>query len=163
MGDMYGAHWVSRFSGLLIEGKALWLEELKQFNANNLAKALKVVKDVYPEKPPTLEQFSTLVKNQKNYRPGHESYKLFQSEPDLDKNKANQAIGENRLKEIRSGLDYDHDEYCQMINDCSERESKLNDWENSFISSCLETVVDKGIMASPKQREIINRIWEKVT
>ena len=163
MKEMYGAPWVSRFSGTLTEGKALWLEELKKFKDIDIAKALKVVKAVYPAKPPTLQEFSALVLNQKNYKPGYQGHAEFISEPDIEKNKAAEATGRTHLSEIRGGLEYDHDEYCQMINDCSERESKLNDWENSFISSCLETVVDKDIMASPKQREIINRIWKKVT
>ena len=57
---------------------------------------------------------------------------------------------------------YDAEEIAAMVNDCIERESKLTDWENTFIASCSE-LIDRGWMLSEKQVDIINRIWDRVT
>lgn len=55
-----------------------------------------------------------------------------------------------------------HDEYVQMIDDCEKRESKLSEWEQSFIDS-LSTQVGRGQSLSNKQAEVLERIWERVT
>ena len=54
------------------------------------------------------------------------------------------------------------EEWLAMIDDCEERESRLTDWETNFI----ELVSDRlavGSDLTPKQNEILNNIWEKVT
>ena len=56
----------------------------------------------------------------------------------------------------------DHDEHVQMVTDCENRESKLSDWERSFIDS-LRNQLDRGRTLSAKQIDILNTIWEKVT
>ncbi len=58
--------------------------------------------------------------------------------------------------------DYDEDEIIQMIDDCVERESKLNDWERNFISS-IGDKADKHIMLSQPQRDKLDDIWNRVT
>lgn len=58
--------------------------------------------------------------------------------------------------------DYNNEEYLQMINDCFDRESQLSDWERGFMSTCLG-MAEKNIMLSGKQREILDRVWERVT
>ena len=62
---------------------------------------------------------------------------------------------------VNTMSDYNEEEIIQMINDCAERESKLNDWERGFISSVGDKA-DKGIMLSARQREILNKTWERV-
>ena len=54
-----------------------------------------------------------------------------------------------------------HDEHQQMLQDCIERESKLTDWERSFIDSVSEQITRRSL--SPKQAEILDSIWERVT
>lgn len=58
--------------------------------------------------------------------------------------------------------DYNSKEIAQMIDDCQNRESQLNDWERSFLSTC-GNMSDKNIMLSQPQLENLNRIWERVT
>ena len=53
-------------------------------------------------------------------------------------------------------------EHAQMIADCEARESRLSDWERSFIDS-VSTQVNAGRSLSPKQAEILDRIWDKAT
>lgn len=54
------------------------------------------------------------------------------------------------------------EEWQEMINDCQERESKLTEWEEGFIDS-IEEQLDERQSLSPKQVEILERIWEKAT
>jgi len=86
---------------LLAAGKTDWLKELKKFRVSHVRKALKVVKDIYPGKPPTLEQFSALVSNQKNCKPGHGSNKIFETEPGIKENRASESAGKSYLDKIR--------------------------------------------------------------
>lgn len=54
------------------------------------------------------------------------------------------------------------EEVEQMIEDCENRESKMNDWERDFIQSVREQV-DRGNGMSPKQIETLEAIWDKIT
>ena len=54
------------------------------------------------------------------------------------------------------------DEYYTMIEDCEKRESRMTEWEQSFIASVSEQLTTRGSL-SPKQIELIDRIWERVT
>lgn len=53
-------------------------------------------------------------------------------------------------------------EYLQMIEDCEDREDRLNDWEREFIDS-IKTQIVIGRALSPKQAERLDEIWEKAT
>lgn len=53
-------------------------------------------------------------------------------------------------------------EHEQMIADCEARESRLSDWERSFIDS-IGTQIAAGRTLSSKQAEILDRIWESAT
>lgn len=53
-------------------------------------------------------------------------------------------------------------EYLQLIDDCEARESRLSDWERSFISS-IRSQVEGGATLSPKQIEKLDSVWEKAT
>jgi len=99
----YGSRWVMLFNSadLLAAGKADWLKELKKFNITHIRKVLKIVKSVYPKKPPTLMQFSALATNQKNCKPGHGGNKLFITEPGIKENKAGGSVGKTYLDKIR--------------------------------------------------------------
>ena len=54
------------------------------------------------------------------------------------------------------------DEVSQMIADCEARESRLTEWEASFIDS-LSKQLERGRSLTEKQDETLNRIWDKVT
>lgn len=54
------------------------------------------------------------------------------------------------------------DDTSQMIEDCEERESRLTDWERSFIDSIKEQY-SRGRGLSLKQSEALDRIWTKAT
>lgn len=56
----------------------------------------------------------------------------------------------------------DRDEHAQMIEDCENRESKLSDWERSFIDSISKQMAD-GRTLTEKQAERLDAIWERVT
>jgi len=56
----------------------------------------------------------------------------------------------------------DRDEHATMVADCVQRESKLSDWERSFIDS-LDNRLAKGLGLTEKQVERLDEIWEKVT
>ena len=55
-----------------------------------------------------------------------------------------------------------HDEHQQMIADCESRESKLTDWERTFVDSLADQLAD-GRRLSEKQAETLDRIWDRVT
>lgn len=54
------------------------------------------------------------------------------------------------------------DDNEQMLKDCEDRESKLTDWERSFIDSLQRQWEVKGSL-SPRQAEVLEKIWERVT
>ena len=85
--------------------KQEWLKSLKTYSAQQIGKALSRVKEVYPKKPPNLEQFKALVHSLKNGKAGYQSFNLWKSEDELEENKANLDIGQTYLNQIRnSGL-----------------------------------------------------------
>lgn len=54
------------------------------------------------------------------------------------------------------------EEHAQMIADCEARESRLSDWERSFVDSIGEQIA-QGRSLTPRQAETLDRIWEKAT
>ena len=54
------------------------------------------------------------------------------------------------------------EEQAQMIEDCEKRESKLSDWERTFIES-LSHQLAQGRLLTTKQAETLDEIWERVT
>jgi len=54
------------------------------------------------------------------------------------------------------------DEHQQMIDDCITRESRLNEWEQTFIDS-LSRQLDNDNRPTIKQIETLNNIWESAT
>lgn len=54
------------------------------------------------------------------------------------------------------------DEYLQMIHDCEKRESRLSDWERSFIDSFSQQIA-MGRVPSAKQIEVLDKTWERAT
>ncbi len=52
----------------------------------------------------------------------------------------------------------DNGELETMVEDILKREEKLSDWERGFISD-----IECQKRFSPKQAEIINKIWDRVT
>lgn len=54
------------------------------------------------------------------------------------------------------------DDHAQMIEDCEKRESKLDDWERTFIDSIAHQLTRDQAL-TPKQAEKLDQIWERVT
>lgn len=54
------------------------------------------------------------------------------------------------------------DDILAMIQDCENRESKLTDWERSFIDS-ISTRLGNDNRLTTKQEELLEQIWERVT
>lgn len=52
--------------------------------------------------------------------------------------------------------------YLQLIHDCEARESRLNDWERTFIDS-IRRQVEAGHRPTIKQIETLDRVWENAT
>lgn len=53
-------------------------------------------------------------------------------------------------------------EHEQMVVDCENRESKLSDWERTFIDSIGKQLGD-GKSLTEKQADRLEQIWERVT
>lgn len=53
----------------------------------------------------------------------------------------------------------DMDEFRQMVDDCEQRESRMTEWERTFIDSLSR--LDRA--PSAKQVETLNEIWDRVT
>jgi hypothetical protein len=54
-----------------------------------------------------------------------------------------------------------NDEVNQMLSDCEQRSGKLTEWETNFIDSLQRQLETKFI--TPKQYEVLERIWERIT
>lgn len=54
------------------------------------------------------------------------------------------------------------DEYVQMLKDCEDRESRLNDWERGFVDSVGKYIENGGSISGP-QIETLEKIWERAT
>lgn len=54
------------------------------------------------------------------------------------------------------------DEYITMLEDCEKRESRITEWEQSFVDSLKDQIL-KGRRPSQKQTETLDNIWEKAT
>jgi hypothetical protein len=53
-------------------------------------------------------------------------------------------------------------EQLQLIDDCEARESRLTDWERSFMDS-IRTQIEKGRALTEKQAERLQKIWDRAT
>ncbi len=53
-------------------------------------------------------------------------------------------------------------EYAQMVEDCEKRESRLTEWEQSFIDSIGQQLLKERPL-SVKQIETLEKIWERAT
>lgn len=56
----------------------------------------------------------------------------------------------------------DRDEALTLVEDCENRESKLTDWERTFIDS-IKRQLEVGNSLTIAQDEKLNEIWERVT
>lgn len=54
------------------------------------------------------------------------------------------------------------DDSLQLIEDCEARESRLSDWERTFVSD-LRTWLELGRTLTKNQRERLDEVWERVT
>lgn len=54
------------------------------------------------------------------------------------------------------------DEYLQMVEDCENRESRMSEWEQTFIAS-IRTQLESERALTLNQTECLDRVWEHVT
>lgn len=62
-------------------------------------------------------------------------------------------------KEIMTGW---VDEYMTMVEDCEQRESRLTEWEASFIDS-IKDQLGRERPLSTKQIETLEKVWDRAT
>ena len=53
-------------------------------------------------------------------------------------------------------------EFCQLIEDCTNRSDRLTEWEMGFIES-MEHQIASGRRPTAKQVEWLDTIWERAT
>lgn len=53
-------------------------------------------------------------------------------------------------------------DFLLLIDDCEKRESRLSDWERTFLDS-LRGQIERGSFPSKKQSDILDEIWNKAT
>jgi len=53
-------------------------------------------------------------------------------------------------------------EYLQQVTDCENRESRLGDWDRTFIDS-IRRQLEQGRTLTPKQIEKLDEVWERAT
>lgn len=58
--------------------------------------------------------------------------------------------------------DESSEDLMAMVNDCEARESRLSEWECSFIDSVRQQLLS-GRRLSAKQVDKLNSIWEQAT
>lgn len=56
----------------------------------------------------------------------------------------------------------DRDEQLQQIEDCENRESRLTDWDRSFLDS-IKRQLEGGGSLTEKQSDKLDEIWERAT
>lgn len=56
----------------------------------------------------------------------------------------------------------DHTEHAQLIEDCESRESRLEDWERTYLDSFKQQLT-AGQRLSLKQSSLLDEIWERAT
>jgi hypothetical protein len=61
-----------------------------------------------------------------------------------------------------AATDRPFDEWFRMIEDCEARDSRLTDWERTFIDS-VQRQLEGERPLSQKQRGILDEVWERVT
>jgi hypothetical protein len=54
------------------------------------------------------------------------------------------------------------DEWETLVGDCEARESRLNDWEKSFVQSVGEQVRGRRALTT-KQSDLLDDIWSRAT
>lgn len=53
-------------------------------------------------------------------------------------------------------------EYLTLLDDCEKRESRLTEWERSFVDS-MRHQVEAGRRPTKAQVETLDEVWERVT
>jgi hypothetical protein len=54
------------------------------------------------------------------------------------------------------------EDHAQMVEDCEKRESRMDEWEQGFISD-LSDWLGKGKSLTDSQAATLDHIWDKVT
>ena len=53
-------------------------------------------------------------------------------------------------------------EQAARVEDCQDRESKLNEWECGFIED-MDALLAKGTTLTPRQDDVLEKLWDRVT
>ena len=53
-------------------------------------------------------------------------------------------------------------EQAARVEDCQDRESKLNEWECGFIED-MDVLLAKGTTLTPRQDAVLEKLWDRVT
>jgi hypothetical protein len=56
----------------------------------------------------------------------------------------------------------DREEQLQQIEDCENRESRLSDWDRSFLDS-IKRQLEGGGSLTEKQSDKLDEVWERAT
>jgi len=62
----------------------------------------------------------------------------------------------------RSSVATSQDDTMVMIEDCEERESRLSDWDRTFIDSIKKTLTSGGSLTR-RQLEALESVWNEAT
>lgn len=54
------------------------------------------------------------------------------------------------------------DDINQMIEDCEQRESRLDDWERGFVSDISQRLAEGQSLTGPQDDKLVE-IWERIT
>ncbi len=83
--NQFGSYWVMYLGDRPItDVKAEWQAGLKPYTAELVGKVLADLKDMRPERPPTLDQFIKMMKDKKSCKHGHGSNLMWKT-PELGK------------------------------------------------------------------------------
>ena len=100
----YGGAWSGQYlqPGETDAAKAAWKKGLSRLTAADIAKGLKVIKQLYPKKPPDLDEFKAMVREAKRQKPGYLSNVIW--EPPVNGPNAKKSSQRAYLNKIKEDL-----------------------------------------------------------
>lgn len=103
MKQRYGSKWqiglVDRDNR--IKAKLIWLDRLQKYTAGDLHKALTKARVMYPERPPTLDEFDDLCHSQRPPRNKRPAYQWLSTEK---VERGSRATRDAQMKKIKESL-----------------------------------------------------------
>ena len=100
MREKYGSYWVIALGNDPVENiKLSWMNALSEYNAKDIGNTLDNIKDLFPGRPPNVNQFESAIQSTKHSKPGHTSYQNYNEQPVY---KVSKKAGNNYLDKIRA-------------------------------------------------------------